>query len=172
MQQSRRSLSLNDETDYGLCFACGPRNDCGLRLQFVREGDTVKTTYSPTEHLQGFPGYAHGGVIGTLLDEVMSRVSVLENRWTMTARMDVRFRRPVLTGQTVTAVGEKVRERRGFYELAAAWCCRMERWPPTAPPCTRRFPTLRWRRWPPGIRGWARSGWWAGASALNRKFFH
>ena len=116
MQQSRRSLSLNDETDYGLCFACGPRNDCGLRLQFVREGDTVKTTYSPTEHLQGFPGYAHGGVIGTLLDEVMSRVSVLENRWTMTARMDVRFRRPVLTGQTVTAVGEKVRERRGFYE--------------------------------------------------------
>ena len=77
---------------------------------------TVKTRYKAAGRHQGFPGYLHGGVIGALLDEVMSRVSVLENRWTMTARMEVRFRQPVLTGQTVTAVGEKVRERGGFME--------------------------------------------------------
>ena len=38
-------LSLNDETDYGLCFSCGPRNQCGLRLAFQREGDRVTTVF-------------------------------------------------------------------------------------------------------------------------------
>ena len=54
----------------------------------------------------------------------MSRVSLLENRWTMTARMEVRFRQPVTLDQRITAVGEKVRQRgrlweaRGRVELA------------------------------------------------------
>lgn len=109
--EASQQLPLNDETDYGLCFACGPRNSAGLRLQFERRGDAVTTTYCAREEHQGFPGYLHGGVISALLDEVMSRVSVLESRWTMTARMDVRFRRPVLIGQTVTAIGEKTHER-------------------------------------------------------------
>ena len=110
------NLSLNDETDYGLCFVCGPKNECGLRLRFEREGDAVTTSYTASNHHQGFPGYLHGGVISALLDEVMSRVSVLENRWTWTARIEVRFRRPVLTDQRVTAVGKKIRQGRGFIE--------------------------------------------------------
>jgi len=106
-------LSLNDETDYGLCFVCGPRNPWGLKLRFERDGDRVTTTFTAREEYQGFPGYLHGGVITALLDEVMSRVSlVLEDRWTMTAKMDVRFRKPVFIGQQVTAVGEHVEANR------------------------------------------------------------
>ena len=116
MQEDSRSLPLNDETDYGLCFVCGPRNECGMGVRFERDGGTVTARYTASAKHQGFPGYLHGGVISALLDEVMSRVSVLESRWTMTARMEVRFRRPVRTGQVVTAVGEKVRERGGFVE--------------------------------------------------------
>ena len=110
------SLSLNDETDYGLCFACGPRHPSGLKLRFERDGDTVRTTFQVTDVHQGFPGYVHGAIIGAVLDEVMSRVSVLENRWSMTARMDVRYREPVEIDQTVTAVGEKTGIRRGFFD--------------------------------------------------------
>ena len=48
-------LPLNDDTDYGLCFACGPRNPSGLHLRFEREGETVTTTlvFHDPEH-QGF----------------------------------------------------------------------------------------------------------------------
>ena len=107
MDEETSNLPLNDETDYGLCFACGPRNPSGLRLRFAREGERVTTTFQGREQYQGFPGYLHGGVITALLDEVMSRVSLLEDRWTMTARLDVRFRKPVLVGQEVRAVAEK-----------------------------------------------------------------
>ena len=92
MNEGESGLPLNDETDYGLCFVCGPRNRSGLRLRFEREGGVVTTTFRGREEHQGFPGYVHGGVITALLDETMSRVSLLEDRWTMTARMEVRFR--------------------------------------------------------------------------------
>ena len=111
-------LSLNDDTDYGLCFACGPRNAAGLHLIFQQVGDTVTTTFRGREDHQGFPGHVHGGVIGALLDEVMSRVPLLDGRWAMTARMDLRFRRPVMVGEEVTAVAERVREMRGFVEAS------------------------------------------------------
>ena len=116
MNEGEGGLPLNDETDYGLCFACGPRNRSGLHLRFERDGDVVTATFRGREEHQGFPGYVHGGVITALLDETMSRVSLLEDRWTMTARMEVRFRRPVPVDQPVTAVAEKRAERRGFVE--------------------------------------------------------
>ena len=106
-------LPLNDDTDYGLCFACGPRNPSGLKLHFTAEGGRVYATYRPLEIHQGFPGYIHGGVITALLDEVMSRVSLLDNRWTMTARIDVR---PIPLDTDVLAVAEKVRQVRGVLD--------------------------------------------------------
>ncbi len=113
-------LSLNDDTDYGLCFACGPRSPAGLRLRFERDGDRVVTTYTPRSEHQGFPGYLHGGVISALLDETMSRVSLLDGRWTMTARIEVRYRRPIYVDQAIRAFAEKKSERRGVVE-AVGW---------------------------------------------------
>ena len=45
MNETPPSLSLNDETDYGLCFACGPRNPSGMQLRFERDGDRVITAF-------------------------------------------------------------------------------------------------------------------------------
>jgi uncharacterized protein (TIGR00369 family) len=112
MNKSLEELSLNDFTDYGRCFACGPKNDCGLGLKFERTGNKVTTKYIPSDHHQGFPGLLHGGIISSLLDEVMSRVSVLEGKWTQTVKLEVRFRRPISLCQTVTAEAMKVGERR------------------------------------------------------------
>ena len=74
--QNQKKIILNDETDYGECFACGPKNPYGLKLKFIEEKNTVKTTFKCTKEYQGFPGYTHGGIITTIIDEVMSRVSV------------------------------------------------------------------------------------------------
>ncbi len=116
MSKDNEKLSLNDETDYGLCFVCGPRNRCGLRLRFERVGDTVTTTFRARKAHQGFPGYVHGGVVSAILDEVMNRVTLLEGRWAMTARVDVRFRSPLRMDESAIAVGERIRSRSGFVE--------------------------------------------------------
>ena len=113
MTDKIEQLSLNDQTDYGLCFACGPRNPYGLKLHFERDGDRIVSRFTALEEYQGFPGYLHGGIITALLDEVMSRVSIVnQNRWSMTAGIDVHFRKPVFIGQEVTAVAEHLETNR------------------------------------------------------------
>ena len=113
MTDEPEQLSLNDVTDYGLCFACGPRNPFGLKLHFERDGDRVVSKFTALEEYQGFPGYLHGSIITALLDEVMSRVSIVtQNRWSMTAGIDVLFRKPVFIGQEVTAVAEHLETNR------------------------------------------------------------
>ena len=59
-------------------------------------------------------------MVSALLDETMSRISLLEGRWTMTARLEVRYRKPMYVGQTVRAFAEKKSERRGVVE-AVGW---------------------------------------------------
>lgn len=119
MSSQSAPLPLNDASDYGLCFACGPRNQGGLHLTFRQDGDTVVTTYTGLEHHQGFPGVIHGAVITGLLDEVMSRVPVIQGRWGMSARLDVRFRLPVRVGDTLTATATRTGGRGAIMRTSA-----------------------------------------------------
>jgi acyl-coenzyme A thioesterase PaaI-like protein len=93
-------MELNDMTDYQQCFACGQQNLYGLHMRFFREGDTIISDFQPHEEHQGFPGVLHGGVIATLFDETLNRTSLLaeHSTWTMTARLEVRYRRYVPYG--------------------------------------------------------------------------
>jgi acyl-coenzyme A thioesterase PaaI-like protein len=90
---------LNDSSDYQGCFACGAHNPSGLQLVFRREGDEIVTEYTPEPAFQGFPGVAHGGIIATLLDETLNRMAVLEKRWLMTARLEIRYRQAAPLGR-------------------------------------------------------------------------
>ena len=65
---STKPISLND-----WCFGCGRLNPCGLKLEFSElDGDYVTHFTGRPEH-QGYDGIMHGGIISTLLDEIMAR---------------------------------------------------------------------------------------------------
>lgn len=102
---------LNDTSAYQRCFACGARNDAGLRLTFWHEGDAVVTEFTASEALQGFPGVVHGGILATLLDETLNRTAMAEGRWTMTGRLDVRYRAPAPVGQTLRVTARQLSSR-------------------------------------------------------------
>ena len=60
----------------------------------------------------------HGGIIATILDEVMAWALVAEDNWGVTARMTLDFKRPVAVGTKVRAEGWIVRSRRRLIETA------------------------------------------------------
>ncbi len=100
-----------------LCFVCGMQNPIGLKAFFYQdeEGRVVAHFTGKEEH-QGYPGVMHGGIVTALLDEVIGRVAIAHGLWTVTAKLEVRFRRPVPLGQPLTLVGEMTRLRRRTLE--------------------------------------------------------
>ncbi|MDW8326202.1 MAG: PaaI family thioesterase [Anaerolineales bacterium] len=97
-----------------MCFACGIENSFGLQLHFYDDGvEQVWADVTIRPHHQGFPGVAHGGVIAAILDEVGSRVMMIGDgmRFGMTAKLDIRYRRPVPIEQPLRAVARRVRDR-------------------------------------------------------------
>jgi acyl-coenzyme A thioesterase PaaI-like protein len=98
------------------CFVCGKHNPDGLHLDFELEGASgVRTTCVIPERFQGFAGIAHGGILATILDECMVNAVWLQGITAVTARLEVRLRRPVGLGERVTFRAEVRRESsRGF----------------------------------------------------------
>jgi acyl-coenzyme A thioesterase PaaI-like protein len=94
------------------CFACGSLNTSGmgLVLHVERGRSWVELTLEP--RFQGWEGIAHGGIVTTILDEVMAWALVGEDSWGLTARLSVDFKRPVVVGQALHAEGWIARARR------------------------------------------------------------
>ena len=100
-----------------MCFVCGIENPIGLRLAFYTddEGRCISRFRPKPEH-QGYPGHLHGGIITTLLDEVMGRVLVHQNVWALTGRLEIKFAKAVPLDQELTVVGELMRDRSRAYK--------------------------------------------------------
>jgi uncharacterized protein (TIGR00369 family) len=87
------------------CFACGELNAHGLHLQLHANPDRawIETTLAP--EFQGWDSVAHGGIVCTILDEVMAWSVIGRGTWGVTARLNVAFRRPIRTGRAIRAEG-------------------------------------------------------------------
>ncbi|MGZ8437606.1 MAG: PaaI family thioesterase [Candidatus Limnocylindrales bacterium] len=101
------------------CFACGTLNEHGLGLQIHVEPGRSWTELELQPRFEGWEGIAHGGILCTILDEVMAWALVAEDNWGVTARMSVDFKKPVSVGTRLRADGWIVRSRRRLVETAA-----------------------------------------------------
>ena len=88
---------------YPRCFGCGQENPIGLRLSFDWEGDALVSRFTPGEDHQGWPGVVHGGIIATLLYEVLENFSYQQGIVAMMKRMDTNLRRSGKTGVEIVA---------------------------------------------------------------------
>ena len=93
--EGEAQLPLGHGTQNG-CFGCGDANESGLQLRFfVNAEQQVECRVSLDARFQGPPGYAHGGIIATLLDEAMSKANRRRGVYAMTRQMSVEYLRPV-----------------------------------------------------------------------------
>lgn len=102
----------NKQDNSSMCFVCGRDNSIGMKASFREEDDRVICEYTARPEHQSYPGTMHGGLVCTLLDEVMGRTAFLRGLWVVTAKMQVTFRKPVPLEEPFTIVGE-IRKLRG-----------------------------------------------------------
>lgn len=91
------------------CFACGTANPIGLNLKFYCRGDAVCSDITLGKYHEGWQDIAHGGIISTLLDEVMSwAIMYSKKTFVVTRKMDIKYVRNVLIGTPLTVTGRFV----------------------------------------------------------------
>ena len=110
MTESPQNLTPLPHKAQNRCFGCGAANPTGLRLEFLaaEDGSVVSLATVP-EAFDGHPGYLHGGIIATLLDEAMSKAVRALGLTAMTRQMEIDYRRPVPSGAPLRLEGRIVR---------------------------------------------------------------
>ena len=113
--------TLDERANY--CFGCGPANPQGLHLVFTTESSaeaTIATAHLQLDRLhEGPPGYIHGGIVATLLDEAMSKLNRPLNVIAMTRHMEVDYLHPAPLFQPLVLVSRHLsREGRKLFHQA------------------------------------------------------
>ena len=105
-------MPLDPLEDDAMCFCCGVENPIGLKLKFEDAPDgRMRTVWTPRREHQGFKDIVHGGLVATVLDEVMVRLLYLRGIPAVTAGMETKLLRPLRWGKEYRFEGWIVQER-------------------------------------------------------------
>ena len=99
------NATLDERSNH--CFGCSPLNPQGLHLTFTIDASvpgspTATAQVQLTRMHEGPPGHIHGGIIATLMDEVMSKLNRPLNAVAMTRHMEIDYLRPSPLHQPLT----------------------------------------------------------------------
>jgi len=112
-------VSLDTVKSPTMCFCCGKENPIGLKLDFTWDNGTARAEFTPTELHQGWSGIVHGGIVSCLLDEGLTYAAYFTGIDCITARMQVRLRRPILIGEPLTITSSIIKKTRRLVETQA-----------------------------------------------------
>lgn len=110
MDTSAEKLTPMKHSAQNRCFGCGPANPTGLQLEFLlaEDGSVVCLPTVPT-CFEGPPGYLHGGIIATMLDETMSKTTRALGLTTVTGQMEISYLRPTHSATPIRLEGRLLR---------------------------------------------------------------
>ena len=98
------------------CYGCGPNNPKGLHADFLfdEEQGEVRFEYTPTKDFEGAPGYSHGGMLATILDEAQGVLCFHVGHSVMTEKLHMNYHKatPLFQAFKVRAWLTAVRKRR------------------------------------------------------------
>jgi acyl-coenzyme A thioesterase PaaI-like protein len=100
------------------CFVCGAENPHGLKVKVEYNGvDRVETEFMAEDRYRGWSDYLHGGVLTLIFDEMLGWLSRYMGHDAMTARLEVRYRKPVPLGSRLTFNAVLEREIKGLLDI-------------------------------------------------------
>jgi acyl-coenzyme A thioesterase PaaI-like protein len=91
----------------GYCFVCGKDNPRGfkIKVRYLEEQQTAETELSLAKEFQGWADVIHGGILATLLDELMAHAVWHFAGPGLTLGLEVRFHQPLKPGEPVLVRG-------------------------------------------------------------------
>jgi acyl-coenzyme A thioesterase PaaI-like protein len=93
-------------------------NPHGLKVKVVYDGvDRVEAEFIAEDRYRGWSDYLHGGVLTLIFDEMLGWLSRYMGHNAMTARLEVRYRKPVPLGSRLTFNGVLEREIKGLLDI-------------------------------------------------------
>lgn len=99
------------------CFVCGPGNPHGLQVQFRMDGEVCRGEFVAQPQHMGYQNVVHGGLLFSLLDDVMANWLYLQGERCFTARAEVRYRDKLPVGVPVRLEGRLVKRKGRLAEL-------------------------------------------------------
>jgi len=123
------------------CYACGHKNQNGLKLAFTISNDNIiYTEFTPQKHHQGFKDIVHGGIIGLILDEVMVNLPWKLGKSVVSVELNIRLKKMAKTGQKlifkawiekeaaklIYTKAEALNENKEIIAIASAKCMKVE----------------------------------------------
>ena len=121
MRKSEDYIPLPNRSSHN-CFGCSPANTSGLQMSFYTDEATVYSKITVPDHLCGWNNLVHGGVLTTIMDEIMSWAAIyLLKRVAMTKSISVDFLKPVYVGNPLRAEGT-VLKNKGKHEALMEGC--------------------------------------------------
>ena len=113
------------DSEANKCFVCGPGNPDGLQLRFRLEDGVCRTEWTPAATYMGYDGVTHGGILFSLLDDVMANMLFLQGEVCYTARAEIRFRAALPIG-TPIRLEARLAKRRGRLVILHAQAIRQD----------------------------------------------
>jgi uncharacterized protein (TIGR00369 family) len=103
-----------------LCFGCGGANERGMLLTFEQDDDAkrIRGNFRLGAEYQGGAGFIHGGIIATVLDEVMGKVCRFRGVHAVTAELTIQYLKPVPVDADLIVEGHEVEMTGAPEELA------------------------------------------------------
>ncbi len=109
---------LKDE--HNICFGCSPNNPIGLKMVFEHDGEVCRSRFTTGPEHQSWNDVVHGGLIATMMDEIMGKWLWDHGFTAMTAEMTVRYSAAVPVGAELTIEGRLISQKRRLLEMAAS----------------------------------------------------
>jgi uncharacterized protein (TIGR00369 family) len=104
-------MALSVENDRS-CFCCGPDNPHGLHLAISSpEKGTAEASFVVDPRYAGWKGLTHGGLLSTVLDELMAHACISSGIMAVTAEMTTRFLKAVPVGTRLRVTGRIASEQ-------------------------------------------------------------
>lgn len=106
---------MKEVARYSNCFVCGDKNTHGLKARFYYDGHEAFTEIVTDKKFEGYRQIFHGGIISTLLDEVMIKAILAQDKLAVTVELSIRYHHPLMIGEKIRFTGKIIEQKKRLF---------------------------------------------------------